>query len=688
MIQLGEPRVPRRSSPPAFAVFLLAIVTTLMAWGQNWPGWRGDGSGASSATGLPTHFGPDQNVRWKTRIEGEGVSSPIVWENRVFVTTALEGTERQVAHTVGAVVAFGLLAVALGAAAMRCGAPSQAAPAASAPAWWHAALRLDKSAAVLTTCVFVVGMSAALLQPERFFARWIASHGWLTVRNVAMFGLMAAMLWIPARSWWRMIPALVLVAMMFVSYPLSPTNEFGDPLPRSSLLPMRVIVPGAALILWSWLLALLGRRHRDAAPRSSWFWRVLGPIVLLAGVAFLSTYALFTPVDLQAALIVVPTAAALGWLVVSGRGGAKGRPVWGAIAPGALAATALLLFWHVNVSQSNAGYWRAVVCVNRDSGQILWTRAAFRAPGGKKYPQNTYATPTPATDGTHLVADFAAGLACMDLDGTMKWHRLEPTYEGITRYGASSSPVLFENLVITTFIAESRRGIEDVEKNSYIRARELTTGEVVWQTTPPGAHDSYGTPLIAHGEDGPLLLFVTATHAVAYDPRTGELVWSCQVPTKQVVPSIVADTTTAYVIGGLHYRRAMAIPLTGPGDSENPQFRWDLSKPVPMTASPILHDGLLYWITRSGIAVCVDAIDGQIVWTKRLGGQYFPSPVLADGKIYFPSDTGEVIVAAAGREFKQLAKNTIGEEVLASPAVSNRCLFLRTREHLYCIEKE
>ena len=130
---------------------------------------------------------------------------------------------------------------------------------------------------------------------------------------------------------------------------------------------------------------------------------------------------------------------------------------------------------------------------------------------------------------------------------------------------------------------------------------------------------------------------------------------------------------------------AVAIRHGGSGDVTNTHVDWIVTKSIAECSSPVLYEGLIYWVTQRGLVVCVDPTTGEEVWKKRINGRFVGSPVAGDGKVYFPADNGEITVIRAGREFQLLARNTIGEDSSSSPAISNRHIFIRGKDHLFCI---
>jgi outer membrane protein assembly factor BamB len=172
-----------------------------------------------------------------------------------------------------------------------------------------------------------------------------------------------------------------------------------------------------------------------------------------------------------------------------------------------------------------------------------------------------------------------------------------------------------------------------------------------------------------------------------YDPRTGKELWRVHYDDWSVAPVPLFQDGVAYIVTGLMHPELWAVRTDGQGDvTDSGHVEWRLKTGVSKTASPLLVDGLIYMVNDDGVASCVDAATGQVEWKKRIGGRHASSPVYAGGRIYFFDQDGETVVIEPGRKFKQLATNTLDEGFLASPAVADDALFLRTKKHLYRIE--
>lgn len=627
------------------ALFLVIAASGGAVPGDNWPGWRGDGSGvAREQTALPMTWGPEQNVLWKTPIEGDGISSPVIWEDRVIITAAVEGANVGSSRFVVAILLIVLVASALGAAVLLLLKSRSAPTAAGMPSWLRLAFRIDRVVAGLAAVLFAAGVFKLVQRlffeadPFSYAPQW----GWLASGKLALLGVVAALGAVHPRSTWRLIGTVLCVAAAAYYHHAAPYHKgFSTPLPVRDL----GLVSGPLVVAAAWYLILYVALFRQ--PRA-------------------------------------------------GRGGA-GLGFLRAIVRVSLAAATIASFFTMNFLKAEAGLWRTVVCLDRDSGEVLWTKPAIHAPAERKYSTNSHATPTPATNGTHVISYFGHALVGMDYDGNVLWRTMVPKYMEYLRYGSNSSPVIFGDRVIYTYMAEigerQRKRGEDwdsISTHSYVAALDIETGEEIWKVRPPdaSAHDSYGTPFVVSGGERPVVLVTTYHHGIAYDAETGEQLWIVKIPLEQPVPSFIAEGGTAYLTGGIHGpSAAAAIRLGGRGDVTESHVHWKITRGVNDVSSPVLYEGLLYWVKENGIIYCVDAATGEVVWRDRLQGgvKYHGSLVAGDGKVYIPSLDGDITVIEAGREFKLLARNSIGENSGASPAISAGRIFIRGENHLFCI---
>ena len=337
------------------------------------------------------------------------------------------------------------------------------------------------------------------------------------------------------------------------------------------------------------------------------------------------------------------------------------------------------------------------ICVDAKTGKEVFNERVFHhdspEPLGNGASMNSYATPSPAIEPGRVYVHFgSAGTACLDTkSGKVLWKRDDLPCRHYR--GPSSSVVLFENLVILTF---------DGADLQYLAALDKQTGATVWKTnrsvawndeTVPGpmAKDgdlrkAHSTPLLVTVGGKPQLLSSGAKAAYGYDPRTGQELWRVQYPDWSGAPRPLFDNGMAFIVTGLTKKELWAVKTDGHGDVTETGVVWKLKTHIGKYASPLLVDGLIYTAAEESFVTCLEAATGQTVWTERVGGKYAASPIYADGRIYLFDQDGTTTVIKPGRALEVLATNTLAAGFMASPAISGKALFLRTRTHLYRVE--
>jgi outer membrane protein assembly factor BamB len=334
----------------------------------------------------------------------------------------------------------------------------------------------------------------------------------------------------------------------------------------------------------------------------------------------------------------------------------------------------------VTASDGRLGDRLHLLCLHRDTGKELWhvrffgsaTSEGQFAPGGM-------AVPTPATDGRRVFALFGTGdLVCVDADGRPLWLRsLAQEYGPFrNRWGMAASPLLVGDLLVAQV---------DYPGGSYLLGVDAATGANRWRTKRD-ASVNWSSPLPV--QVGKQTQIVTAgTYALrGYAADTGAELWSVRGLVMQCIPTPAAAGGRLVAAGGRD-GTALAIRLDAEarGDLTTTHVAWK-ARCGANIPSPLVLDGLCYFVEDAGFAVCVRADSGRKVWRERLGGgRYSASPVAGDGKVYFAGESGQVTVVRAGPTFEVLARNDVGESVVASPALAQGCLFLRGDKHLYCI---
>ena len=296
-------------------------------------------------------------------------------------------------------------------------------------------------------------------------------------------------------------------------------------------------------------------------------------------------------------------------------------------------------------------------------------------------PKNSFASPTPVLDpdGERVYVHFGAtGTAAVSTSGDVVWRTRFPY---ISQHGNGGSPILHDGRLVVSI---------DGYDTAFLVAVDARTGEERWRSTRPDpVSQAYSTPIAIRVGDREQIVNVSAFRTTGHDPRTGEEIWSVGYPNGfSNVPRPVYGHGLVYLSTGFQTPALLAVRADGAGDVTRSHIAWRLRRGAPLTPSPILVGNELYIVTDFGIGTCVDALTGDIHWQERLGGNHSASPVFAGGRIYFQNEEGVTIVIAPGTEYRELARNRLDGSTLASIAVSDGALFIRTDTHLYRIEEQ
>ena len=335
-----------------------------------------------------------------------------------------------------------------------------------------------------------------------------------------------------------------------------------------------------------------------------------------------------------------------------------------------------------------------VLCLDRATGKAVWERTAYRGvPKEKRHIKSTYANATPATDGRVVVAFFGSqGLYAYDLAGNLLWKRDlgrfdvgaydAPEFE----WGTASSPILYKALVIVQC---------DQQKGSFLTALDAKSGNTVWRTERDEL-PSWGTPSIFAGKSRVELVTNGANFIRGYDPASGKELWRLGGSSKITAPTPVSSGEMVVVASGRRpeapifaVRADAQGDITLPaGESASRSVAWSKGQRGPYMPTPLIYGDYVYILSNDGIFTCYALSNGQEVYRQRIphgGSGFSASPVASDGKIYLSSEDGEIFVARAGGKFEILARNDMGEPVMATPAISGGLLIVRGQRHVWAI---
>lgn len=337
----------------------------------------------------------------------------------------------------------------------------------------------------------------------------------------------------------------------------------------------------------------------------------------------------------------------------------------------------------------------SALALDLESGKILRDLLLFKVENPQfAHAFNSYASPTPVIEPGRVYVTFGSpGTAAIDTkSGKVLWERRDLECNHFR--GAGSSPILFGDLLILHFDGSDQQYLVGLDKRS---------GRTVWQTkrsidfkdlrpdgTPEADGDfrkAFSTPHVVMSGGEPVLVSIGSKATYGYDPRSGKELWRLEErsahsgSTRPVPGHGLIFYPTGFPTGQL-----LAIRLSAVRDAM-PEVVWRVARGVPNKPSVQLVGDLIFMVNDVGIASCVEAKTGQVVWTSRVAGTYSASPISAAGRVYFFNEDGKTTVIEAGREFKVIGENFLDDGFMASPAVVGNGLVLRTRTHLYRIEE-
>ena len=344
----------------------------------------------------------------------------------------------------------------------------------------------------------------------------------------------------------------------------------------------------------------------------------------------------------------------------------------------------------IDLATDEAKHTWMIYALDKRNGQILWSNKAYEGvPRARRHVKATQANSTPVTDGRYVVALFGSeGLACYDTNGKLLWKQdlgvLNPGLwdDKESSWGHSSSPIIHRDLVIVQ---------ADGHKQSFIAAFNLKDGKQAWRVER-NEITSWTTPTIYEGKNRVELIANGGRYIRSYDPLTGKELWRFadnDTQVKMQAPLIAGDLI--YITGGYPPGRPMYAFRPGAagdislksGEDKNAFLAWSTAKGSPYTPTPIIYGDLLYALADNGVLSAYVATSGELVYQQRLPSSFSASPIAADGKLYLSSEDGDVFVVKAGRQYELLSRNTMGQPLMATPALSDGMLIVRGKDAVY-----
>tara|TARA_R110002096_G_scaffold179153_2_gene356126 strand:+ start:6962 stop:8218 length:1257 start_codon:yes stop_codon:yes gene_type:complete len=337
------------------------------------------------------------------------------------------------------------------------------------------------------------------------------------------------------------------------------------------------------------------------------------------------------------------------------------------------------------------GIERHLTRIDRTSGDVVWDQTVpvwhTEDPARGYITEHGYASNTPVTDGETVFCYFGkAGVYAFDFDGNQLWKSETGKKSSSKQWGSAASPILYNDLVIVPSGDETRS----------ILALNKADGKVVWRAEGERMEQTYGTPLLVEVDESRTdLVYALPGEIWGINPANGKLRWFAEYNLPgNMSNSPVLNGDVITVSGGYPRTARVAIKVGGKGDRSG-EILYDTQKPATYMTAPVESDGVLYWISDSGIAFAAKIGESEPLFEERVPGiaggrgkPFYASPVLAGGKIYAQSRyNGLFVIEPSLEELKVLAHNKLNDESAfnGTPAVSQGNLFLRSQTHLYCI---
>ncbi|MCC6908067.1 MAG: PQQ-binding-like beta-propeller repeat protein [Phycisphaerales bacterium] len=352
------------------------------------------------------------------------------------------------------------------------------------------------------------------------------------------------------------------------------------------------------------------------------------------------------------------------------------------------------LYGDIQPVQDDSTYEFKVLCLEKRSGEILWSKTAWQGvPAVKRHPKGSHAASTPAADAKHIVAFFGSeGLYCYDPQGELLWSKNFGTLDSgfymvpDAQWGFASSPVIHENKVLVQC---------DVQGESFLAALDLNTGDELWRT-PRDEVPTWSTPTVHVGKDRTQVICNGWKVIAGYDINTGEQLWSLvgggdiPVPTPVVAHDLIYITNAHGRMAPIYAIRTSATgTLEMPPDgTSNQHMAWAYARRGAYMQTPLAYGDLVYLCTDAGIVSCFDGVSGEMIYRERVGdgrSGFTASAVAGDGKIYYTSEQGSVQIVRAGREWEKMATSDLGETCMATPAISDGIIYFRARHHVFAV---
>jgi len=324
---------------------------------------------------------------------------------------------------------------------------------------------------------------------------------------------------------------------------------------------------------------------------------------------------------------------------------------------------------------------KILLCYDNSDGKLLWQKTVLKTTFENKHNDNSFASGTPATDGNLIYVSFLDGddvfVAAYDFSGKQIWAQRPGKFS--SPHGYSCSPVLYENKVIIN---------GNSKENSFVAALNKTNGQIIWKNPQVKSAHSFSTPIIREMAGKTQMIFGGNMEISSYNPDDGSRYWFVSGPSEDFCssPVYIAKANLILISSAWPQRHLLAIKPDGSGDVTDSHVVWQTRKGGYYVPSPVCTNDYLFTTMTNGQVHCIEISTGNTLWAEDLGKQY-ASSVLVNGLVYMPNDEGVITVIKPGPTFEYISRNSIGERMNASPAISNGRIYLRGDKHLFCVGK-
>jgi hypothetical protein len=347
------------------------------------------------------------------------------------------------------------------------------------------------------------------------------------------------------------------------------------------------------------------------------------------------------------------------------------------------------------ITDASKHTWR-VIALDKATGKVVWDKVAYEGiPKTKRHAKSSQASATPVTDGKHVIVSFGSeGLYSYDFDGKLLWKQdlgvlnsgwfFDPDYE----WGIGSSPIIYKNMVIVQ---------ADIQRGSFIAAFDTATGKEIWRTQRDEI-PSWSTPTILEANGKAELITQATNFTRGYDPDTGKELWKYSGNSEIAIPTPIVGPGLVVITNGYQKQPIVAVKPGATGDitlkgeeTKSGSIAWSMKRGGPYIPTPVIYGDQLYVLLNNGVLAAYKVATGERIYQERLGGtggSFSASLVAADGKVYASSEDGDVFVVKAGPAYELLAKNPVGEVLMATPAISDGLIIFRGQKNIVAIKAQ